>query len=85
MKPIIGIGELSIFAAHAAFKGHIGYDLSMIADFDIDDVRYGACFDSIASVSSPQIMLAQAPLSFLNPDHNTHTDHAPLQSRSRRG
>lgn len=39
MSFIIGFDSIDIFRAHAAFKGNIGFDLSMIADFDIDDVR----------------------------------------------
>ena len=39
MESIIKTDHLDIFAAYAGFKGHVGYDLSMIKDFDIDDVR----------------------------------------------
>lgn len=38
MESIIGFDTLEVLRAHAAFKGNIGFDLSMIADFDIDDV-----------------------------------------------
>ena len=38
MESIIGIDHLDIFTAYAAFKGNIGFELSMIMNFDIDDV-----------------------------------------------
>eukprot|EP00048_Salpingoeca_helianthica_P015064 m.224861 g.224861 ORF g.224861 m.224861 type:complete len:794 (-) comp16565_c0_seq1:1010-3391(-) len=37
-ESLIGISKIDIFAAHAAFKGNIGYDLSVMLDFDIDDI-----------------------------------------------
>jgi len=38
MQSIVGFSKLDVFRATAAFKGQVGYDLSMIADFDIDDI-----------------------------------------------
>ena len=40
MKKFIGKSELAVFTADAAFKGNIGFELSIIMDFDIDDVSY---------------------------------------------
>ena len=40
MESIIGFDHLDILSAYAAFKGSIGFDLSLIKDFDIDDVRF---------------------------------------------
>ena len=50
MQSIIGFDHLDIFTAYAAFKGNIGFELSMIADFDIDDVSSSGTLFAVWSV-----------------------------------